>query len=136
MELQTEHHLESVGQLEVLPGPTGRRQWPDALKGRIVAESFLPGAQVKEVAHRHGLAANHLSTWRRMARDGKLPVPVDDAAVFAELVLEDAPAHDAINTGRLTSPVEIVVEDVVVRLTAEHSARDVAVLVSALRALS
>jgi len=51
--------------LEVLEGPTGRRSWPDDLKGRIVAESFEPGARVADVARRHGMAAQHLSVARQ-----------------------------------------------------------------------
>jgi transposase len=51
--------------LEVLEGPTGRRAWPDDVKGRIVAESFEPGARVADVARRHGMAAQHLSVARQ-----------------------------------------------------------------------
>ena len=55
--------------LEVLEGPTGRRDWPDDVKGRIVAETLVPGVRVVDVARRHGMAAQHLSKWRRLARD-------------------------------------------------------------------
>ena len=57
----------SVTRMEVLEGPTGRRSWPDEVKARIVAESFEPGARVCDVAQRHGLAPQHLSTWRGLA---------------------------------------------------------------------
>ena len=70
-----EHHMEDIVRLEVLPGPTGRRTWPDEVKGAIVAETLVRGVTVNEVARRHGLRPNHVSTWRRLARDGKLVVP-------------------------------------------------------------
>ena len=51
--------------LEVLEGPTGRRTWPNDVKGQIVAESFETGARVSEVARRHAMAAQHLSVARQ-----------------------------------------------------------------------
>ncbi|WP_141489215.1 transposase [Rhizobium phaseoli] len=44
------------------------RHWPDEVKAQIVSESLRPRAVVSEVAERHGLKPNHLSTWRTMAR--------------------------------------------------------------------
>ena len=43
-----------VSRLEVLEGPSGRRVRSEAERARIVAESLLPGAQVSEVARKHG----------------------------------------------------------------------------------
>ena len=48
------------------------RHWPYDVKAQIVSESPRPGALVNEVAERHGLEPNHLSTWRTMAPQGKL----------------------------------------------------------------
>jgi transposase len=127
-----EHHLLVEGRcvserLEVLEGPTGRRVWPDEVKGRIVAESFAPGARVVDVARRHGLKAQHLSGWRSQARRGKLVVPVDEEPVFAalELAAETKPAPVAIF-------VEIEVSGVVIRLPVNSSGERIAEIVSAL----
>ncbi|RWX13018.1 hypothetical protein EHI45_16275 [Rhizobium leguminosarum] len=51
------------------------RHWPGEVKAQIVSESLRPGAMVNEVAERYGLRANRLSTWRMMARQGKLVLP-------------------------------------------------------------
>ena len=61
-----------VGRMEVVSGRTGRRIWTDDVKGRIVRESFRPGAGVHDVARRHGVAPQQLTQWRRAARDGRL----------------------------------------------------------------
>ncbi|MBD9524707.1 transposase [Ensifer sp. ENS02] len=64
------------------------RQWPDDVKAQIVSESLRPGAMVNEVAERQGLKPNHLSTWRTMARRGKLVLPApEDAVEFAAVIV-------------------------------------------------
>ena len=42
-----------------------RREWPDALKRRIVAETLEPGASVSIVARRHDVNASQVFRWRR-----------------------------------------------------------------------
>ncbi len=92
-ELQNELHLYSqadrCGKLEVLEGPTGRRRWPDHVKARIVAESLEPGVRVCDVARRHGLSPHHLSSWRRLAREGRLPMRSDTSPSFVTVVVEE-----------------------------------------------
>ncbi len=66
-----------AGRLEVIEGPSGRRSWPDVVKAQIVRESFEPGVTVSEVARRHRMSPQHLTLWRRAAREGRLSVPVD-----------------------------------------------------------
>ena len=83
-----------IGRLEILSGPTGRRRWTDEFKARVVAESLLPGTRVVDVARRHGLRAQHLSQWRRAAREGRLVLAGDDPG-FASLVLDDGPEDEA-----------------------------------------
>ena len=46
-------------------GRAKRRQWSEALKRQIVAESMAPGASVSVVARRHDVNANQVFKWRR-----------------------------------------------------------------------
>lgn len=57
-----------VSRLEVLEGPSGRRVRSEAERARIVAESLLPGAQVSEVARKHGATRWQIYDWRRRFR--------------------------------------------------------------------
>ena len=47
------------------PGPTKRRQYSEALKRQMVAETEVPGASVSIVARRHDVNSNQLFRWRR-----------------------------------------------------------------------
>ena len=80
------------------------RQWPDEVKARIAAETSRPGATVSEVAERHGLKANHVSSWRTLARNGKLALPApEDAVEFATLMI--SPVDEALAAARIVSVV-------------------------------
>jgi transposase len=119
----------SVERLEVMAGPTGRRSWPDAVKARIVAESFAAGIRVADVARRHGVAPQQLTTWRRQARRGTLALPVESPIDFAALVLDEPPALPSVS-----APIEIEVGGVTVRLAGDCPAARVAEIAIALRA--
>src|SRR5512139_4086315 len=113
-------HLDSssvgaVSRLEVLEGPSGRRVRSEAERARIVAESLLPGAQVSEVARRHGATRWQIYDWRRRFRQrGLLPPCEASQPTFAPLVVEHASEE------RQTSAIklEIAIGDVVVRTEA------------------
>lgn len=120
-----------VERLEVLCGPTGRRSWPDALKARIVAESFETGARVVEVARRHSVSPQQLTAWRRQARQGRLALPAEEETAFAGLLVEDARPAPLVLAQR---PIEIEANGVLVRLAADASALRVAEIAAALRA--
>ncbi|WP_031355787.1 IS66-like element accessory protein TnpA [Mesorhizobium sp. LSJC265A00] len=123
--------------LEVLTTRRGRRevhrQWPDELKARILSESLRPGVTVNEVAERHGLKANHLSSWRTLARQGKLVLPEpEDAIEFAAMVVETPAPEPA--TAKANSRAEIVVGPVTIRLEEGASAARIAAIARALAA--
>lgn len=112
----------------------GQRRWPDEIKARIVAETLLPGATVNDVARKYDLRPNHLSAWRRMARDGDLVLPAPDAeAEFAPLVLFDvAPMQPIKDMEAATAAIEIMAGAVVVRLDGTTPAPRIAEIVRAL----
>jgi len=115
--------------LEVLttrrPGREVHRRWPDDVKAQIVSESLRPGAMVSEVADRHGLKPNHLSTWRTMARRGKLVLPaVEFAAVIVDPPVSEPPIKKA-------SRPEIIVGSVTIRLEEGASAARIAAVARA-----
>src|SRR5205814_9991397 len=56
------------GRVEIRSGVGRRRRWSDEDKGRIVAESYAPGAVVSEIARRHEISPQHLFAWRKAAR--------------------------------------------------------------------
>ena len=75
------------GRVEIRSGVGRRRRWSNADKGRIVAESFAPGAVVSEVARRHEISPQHLFAWRKAARRGQLALSADEAAVFVPVMM-------------------------------------------------
>jgi transposase len=115
------------------PGRETHRHWPDEIKAKIVSESLRPGTTVNEVAQRYGLRANSLSTWRTMARQGKLVLPApEDAVEFAAMVVEPQPPE--LSTVRIATRPEIVVGPVTIRLEEGASASRIAAIARALAA--
>ena len=110
------------------------RSWPDDVKARIVAETLVPGATVNDVARRHGLPANRISSWRTLARKGRLVLPApEDPVEFAALML--GPADDVPHSvGPAVTGPEIVFGAVVIRLEVGASAERIASVAHALAA--
>jgi transposase len=101
---------EPRGRVEIQVGAGRRRRWSDEVKGRIVAESYAPGAVVSEVARRHGISPQHLFVWRKAARAGLLSLPADEAPLFVPVVTEPRPAGtvaDAATRSSTTITIEI-----------------------------
>jgi transposase len=111
----------------VLVGQSKQRSWPEALKARIVRESFAAGAMVDEVARRHGVAPRQLTRWRRAARDGRLVFEKDAVPSFVPLTVEAAEPEPQ-------ETVEIVVGRVGIRLSAGTSSMRIAEIAAAVEA--
>jgi len=143
MDVQTEVHFESLHRVEVLTGPTGRRRWPDAIKGRLVAESMVPGVSVREVAERNGLAANRLSTWRGQAKRGMLVIPAmvgtnlvvpeETGCDFVSVILDEQQEAPEPPEPVSLCPIELEAGGVIMRLDAATGVAFVAELVLALK---
>jgi transposase len=108
-----------VSRLEVIDGPSGRRQRTKAERARIAAESMMPGVTVADIARKHGTTRWQIYDWRKQLRKGNLVLPESVAflPVFAELVVDDSSAEAAASVTR--SDLEIVVGDVVIRAGAD-----------------
>ena len=132
MGVHRERSMEAVGFVELLAAPAAKRRWSDEAKGRMVAETLVPGVTVNEVARRHGLKANQLSSWRTLARKGKLVVPDVAGAQFAA---PDASSM-AVATAATTASIDLIIGPVTVRLDGATPAARVAELAVALRACS
>ena len=130
MGVHRERSMEAVGFVELLAAPAAKRRWSDEAKGRIVAETLVPGVTVNEVAREHGLKANHLSSWRTLARKGKLVVPEVAGAEFTAPVASPL----AVAAAATTATIDLIIGPVTVRLDAATPAARVAELAVALRA--
>jgi transposase len=127
-----ERSMEAVGFVELLAAPAAKRRWSEEAKGRMVSETLVPGVTVNEVARRHGVKANHLSSWRTLARQGKLVVPEVAGAEFAAPVATAQSATASV----ATASIDLIIGPVTVRLDTATPAARVAELAMALRACS
>ena len=89
---------------------------------------------MRAVARRYDVHSNQLTSWRRLARDGRLVLPAAEASVeFAPLVVRAA-GRGAVEAS--SARVEVVLDRVTVRLDAAVPAVRLAEIVSALNASS
>lgn len=142
MVVQNELHLSYDVAGEIVYDSLGRRRWPDEFKGRLVAQSFLPGVSVREIAERVGVRPNHLSYWRRLAREGKLVLPDLEGAQFVPVSVEEEPPVPAVAEPRpapavpepspSANAVELVKGDVTIRLGGDAAAARIAEIASLL----
>jgi transposase len=103
------------GRVDIRTGVGRRRRWSDEVKGRIVAESFAPGAVVSEVARRHEISPQHLFAWRKAARAGLLTLPSDAALEFVPVVAEEPDVGALPAVASVSAPVSIEIGGAIVR---------------------
>jgi transposase len=94
--------------IEVITGRRRRRRWTGEEKARIVAETFEKGANISEVARRHGVARGLLTVWRRqvaaaVAAKGPSFVPIQ---IATESGRQSADGPERIASAQ-TRPLEI-----------------------------
>jgi transposase len=108
---------ERRGGVDIRVGVGRRRRWRAEDKGRIVAESYAPGAVVSEVARRHDITPQHLFAWRKAARAGRLK-PAEEAPMFVPVVttIREVGAAEAATNG----PGSIVIEIAGARVRAQR----------------
>ena len=137
--------------LELITGSKRRRARSAREKAAIVAETFAPGANVPEIARRHGLNRGLLFTWRRQGRRAR-PGPVAEATSEGErgpafvpveiegpggnpagLIIAEAPSPTPIVPAPM---IEIVLPAVTVRVPIGVDAATLATVLATLRALA
>ena len=69
----------------------GRREWPEALKRQMVAETLEPGASVSIVARRHDVNTNQLFKWRRELLPKAVPAVIADGAMVPVEIVPERP---------------------------------------------
>jgi len=131
---QARHDADSYQRVEVITGRRRRRDWSDAEKARILAESADPEVNISEVARRNGVSRGLLNVWRRKARHASSELPQ-----FVQVKLDDGveARPDAMSQTRvLTSPaerIEIVIAGATVRVPTGVDGRTLESVLSALR---
>ena len=75
-------------------GSRKRRRYSRELKAQILAECDVPGASVAKVALSHGINANIVHGWRKLARESQPAVDVAQAKFVPVAVAAPAPMSE------------------------------------------
>ena len=68
-----------------------RREWPEALKRQMVAETLERGASVSIVARRHDVNTNQLFKWRRELLPKAVPAVVEASTMVPVEIVAERP---------------------------------------------
>jgi transposase len=66
-----------------------RRNWSDAFKRQVVAETLEPGSSVSVVARRHDVNANQLFKWRRELLPKEAVVAIDSGPMVPVAIVPE-----------------------------------------------
>jgi transposase len=116
---QSRHDADTYQRVEVITGRRRRRDWSDAEKARILAESADPEVNISEVARRNGVSRGLLNVWRRKARRASREGP---RSQFVQLRLDDGveARPDTMDPARVfagpTERIEVMIADATVRV--------------------
>ena|ERR1700726_655448 len=109
---------ERRGRVDIRTGVGRRRRWTDEAKGRVVAESYVAGAVVSEIARRYDITPQHLFGWRKAARSGRLVLPAEAATpMFVPVVTAVGEPGAAGGIGDRGGSIVIEIAGAVVRVT-------------------
>jgi transposase len=70
-----------------------RREWPEALKRQMIAETLEPGASVSIVARRHDVNTNQLFKWRRELLPKAVPAVFEGSTMVPVEIAAEQPRH-------------------------------------------
>lgn len=121
------------GRIDVVPGPTGRRRWPEHVKASIVLESYRDGVSVADIARKHEISPPQLHAWRRAAREGLLPMPDDDALEFLPVSVSSGGGDEPDDRG---TALTLEIGDVRLLVPPNFDARHLARVIVAVREAS
>jgi transposase len=93
-----------------LPGSGRRRAWTAEQKARIVAESHESGETVSAVARRHGLTAQQLFGWRRVAQGRAQGGSDEGGSAFAPVIVDAGAAYPQVPIAPVCSSGSPVIE--------------------------
>jgi transposase len=120
-----------AGRIDVIAGPTGRRNRSESEKRRIAAESLAPGAVVADVARQHGATRWQIYDWRRRFRRERLEAPsaeIAAAPAFVPLTVDEAMPEPGADF------IEVAIGDVLIRVGPGVSEAHLARIFRAVRA--
>jgi len=120
--------LDRRRRVEVISGVERRRRWSREEKTQITVESFASGANVSDVARRHGVSLGLLHHWRRLARQHASP----DNNIFVPILPIKEPGETG--SGPDASIIEIGIGGVSIRVRGQVDEVALRTVIAAVRA--